>query len=184
MSAAGFWSPRFEVTSLFFWFACLAPFCVWSVLNDPRFDYRSVVLAAVLVDPFDWLISVFGPAGVLHSAVIGIVLLFGSMVVSMSRPHLRRVLLALTVGLLVHLVLDGAWLNSNNFWFPFTHLKGQIPVLERPLAVNLVLEVVGFGVGLRLVKRFGLSSVEARSAFMARGHIDASASRPDKKPSC
>ena len=74
------------------WFAGTAFLTAWLVFRDPSFDYRLVMLGAVLPDAVD---ACFGGAAVMHSVVTSVVLLVVVMLVTIHRRSLRRHLIAL-----------------------------------------------------------------------------------------
>ncbi len=64
--------------------------------------------------------AVTGGAGVLHTLVFSLVLLLrrdGRR--RAGRRPVRKLLLGLPIGTLLHLVFDGAWTNTDLFWWPF-----------------------------------------------------------------
>ncbi|MFZ8998443.1 MAG: hypothetical protein ACO3D0_08730, partial [Ilumatobacteraceae bacterium] len=90
---------------MFLWFIGTVVLAVWWVFRDPGFDYRSLVLGALLplVD------LVLGPAlgGVLvfHSIVGAVVILGVVMGVTRGRRVVRKSALGVPIGVLVHLVM-------------------------------------------------------------------------------
>ena len=125
------------------WFAGLSVALVWSVFRDPRLDYRLVLVGALLPDLVD---GAFGGARVMHSVVASVVLLVAVMVATTGRRPLRRRLLAVPIGTFAHLVLDGAWIRTKVFWWPFfgTSFEGAgLPSFERPVVLLVLMEVAG-----------------------------------------
>ena len=120
------------------WFAGGACLAVWFVLHDPRLDYRLLILGALLPDAPLRLTP-------LHSLVFPVALLAAVMAVTRRGSAARRRALAVPIGALLHLVLDGMWSRSGVFWWPF--LGGfdwaSLPSLDRPLALVLVQEAAG-----------------------------------------
>ena len=127
---------------MFFWFIGTALASSWIVFGDPKFSYRILVIGALAPDLVEiW----FGKAGPMHSVVASVALLVVAMASTIGRRPQRKFLLAGVIGMFMHLVFDGAFLNTRMFLWPLSgmHLSGaQIPSLERGL-VNLPLEVVG-----------------------------------------
>lgn len=116
---------------------------VWYVFRDPAFDYRLVMVGAVLPDVVD---ALAGGARLLHTLLFSVVLLMAVMVATRGRRRLRRRLLALPVGTFLHLVLDGMWAETQVFWWPFLGRSfggAGLPSLERPVFVVVVMEAVG-----------------------------------------
>src|SRR5262245_16240084 len=102
---------------MFLWFIGTAVVTVWLVFRDPRFDYRLLIVGAVLPLLVD---ALTGGAWVLHSLAFSVVLLVVIMLATRGRRQLRRTLLGLPLGTLLHLVFDGAWADTNVFWWPFS----------------------------------------------------------------
>jgi len=127
---------------MFFWFIGTALASSWIVFGDPKFSYRPLVIGALAPDIVEiW----FGNAGPMHSVVTGIALLTMAMLATIGKRPRRKFLLAGVIGLFMHLVYDGAFLNTRMFWWPLSGAQfggAKIPSLERGL-INLPLEVVG-----------------------------------------
>ena len=102
------------------------------------------------------------------------------MLATRHRRLLRRVLLGIPIGLFIHLVLDGAWADTDTFWWPFTGWSfdgDQLPELARG-GWTLVMEVVGavaLWYGYRI---FGLADPARRERFLRTGRVDVVASDP------
>ena len=127
---------------MFFWFIGTALASSWIVFGDPKFSYRPLVIGALAPDIVEiW----FGDAGPMHSVVTSIALLALVMLTTLGRRPRRKFLLAGVIGLLMHLVYDGAFLNTRMFWWPLSGVRlsgAKIPSMERGL-INLPLEVIG-----------------------------------------
>ena len=153
------------------WFAGLAVVLVWQVFRDPAMDYRLVVVGVLLPDALD---APFGGARLAHTLVASVILLVGVMVATRGRRGLRRRLLALPVGTLLHLLLDGMWARTTGFLWP---LGGgplpdtALPSLARPLAVVLVQEAVGLSALAWWWRRFRLGEAERWRAFARTGRL-------------
>ena len=93
---------------MFFWFIGTAVVTVWFVFRDPMFDYRLLIVGSVLPAVVD---AFFGGARVLHSLTFSVVLLVVLMLATPARSPIRRTLLGLPVGTLLHLVFTGAWIE-------------------------------------------------------------------------
>ena len=107
------------------WFVGTAIVTIWFVFRDPRFDYRLLVVGSVAPPAVDvW----FGGARVLHSLTFSVVLLAVVMIATIGRRPLRRTLLGLPLGTLLHLVYTGAWANTSAFWWPFSWWVRRRPV--------------------------------------------------------
>ena len=124
------------------WFAGGAVAIVWAVFGDPAFDVRLLIVGALLPDIVD---GPFGGARVAHSIVTAVALLTVTMLTTIGRRPLRRRLLAVPIGVLLHLVLDGAFGDARLFWWPLSGLSvphTQLPSVARGWW-NVPLEVVG-----------------------------------------
>lgn len=155
---------------MFLWFVATSVLAVRYVFRDPRFDYRLLILGAVLPDAVD---AVLGGARVLHTLIASVALMTSIMVVTKRGGALRRRLLPLSIGFFMHLVFDGAFANTDVFWWPFTGTSfngARLPVAERG-ALNVVLEVLGAAGVVWIVRRHGLGNRDARRRFIATGEL-------------
>jgi hypothetical protein len=153
------------------WFAGTALLTVWLVFRDPAFDYRLLIVGALLPDALD---ALFGGAALLHSVLGSIVLLAVVMVVTIGRRGLRRHLIALPIGTFLHLVFDGAFTSSQAFWWPLAGGslgEQQLPVVARGWW-NGLLELIGLGILVWAWRRFGLSDPARRRRFLREGRLD------------
>ena len=115
---------------MLFWFIGTSVASVWSVFRDPMFAYRWVIVGA--------LIPVF-------SVVTVVGFLVAVMLVTIGKKAVRKNFLALTIGLFMHLVFDGAFLSTKMFWWPLAGLSLDgyaIPLIERGF-LNIPFEIVG-----------------------------------------
>jgi hypothetical protein len=155
---------------VFFWFVGTAVVTVWFVFRDPRFDYRLLIVGSILPALGD---AVFGGARVLHSLLFSVVLLVVLMVATPARSSVRRTLLGLPVGTLLHLVFTGAWLNARVFWWPFGGWSFE--GAEHPVSArgwwNVLLELIGIALCWWVVVRAGLRNRQRRSTFWHTGQL-------------
>jgi hypothetical protein len=157
------------------WFAGMAVVAVWVVFRDPAIDLRLVVVGALVPDVVDGVLALAGAVGPwpMHTLLAGAGMLMAVMLATKGRRQLRRRLLAVPIGALLHLALDGAWADTEVFWWPAfgTGVGAQVlPSVERG-AVNVVLELVG---ALALVwawRRFRLGEAARRHAFLRTGRV-------------
>ncbi|MFM9085743.1 MAG: hypothetical protein ACKORC_04655 [Acidimicrobiia bacterium] len=124
------------------WFVGGSMAIVWAVFRDPRFDLRLLAIGALAPDVVDLAVGGAGPA---HSVVAPVVVLAGVMAATYGRRPARARLLAVPIGMFLHLVLDGAFAAGSGFWWPLGGLAlGDDPL---PSAArgwwNVPLEVVG-----------------------------------------
>jgi len=155
---------------MFLWFAGGAVVIVWFVFRSPAIDYRLIVLGALL--PLAEL--PFGSPRVLHSLTGAAVALAVVMVITPRRRLVQRRLVAIPIGMLLHLLLDGVWTNTQAFWWPFAGLAWsdeKLPELARG-PFDIVLELVGAAALWWCYRRFRLYEPERRARFLRTGRID------------
>lgn len=156
---------------MLFWFAGLAVVVVWKVFQDTAIDYRLIMAGALAPDVLD---ALAGGVGALHTVASSAVLLTAVMAATRGRRRLRRRLLALPVGTLLHLVLDGAWSDAGLFWWPAlgAQLPGDVPLsFHRPLVVLVAQEAAGVAATAWWWRRFRLHEPERRRLFLRTGHL-------------
>jgi hypothetical protein len=156
---------------VFFWFIGTAVVSVGLVFRDPRFDYRLLIVGSVLPTADVFL----GAQRPLHSVIISVALLTVLMLVTVGRKPIRKTLLGLPIGMILHLVFDGAWNDAERFWWP---LFGLTPDTAPSQVIyqhwwSLLLEMIGIAICVWLWRRNGLSDRATRSAFVHTGHLDA-----------
>ena len=153
---------------MFFWFIGTVVVAVWFVFRDPAFDYRLLVVGAVLPALVD---APFGGARVLHSVTFSVALLVVLMLATPGRKPIRKTLLGLPVGTLLHLVFTGAWTNTTVFWWPFGGWSfdgAQHPVAARGWW-NVPLELIGIGLCWWIVQRAEMRDPARRAWFFRTG---------------
>ena len=94
------------------WFAVAAIVGVALVFDSPSMDHRFVVLGAVL--PVGE--GLVGGPWILHTPILGVLLLAGVMLGARGRRLTQRRWLGVPIGMLAHLVLDGTWADTGLFW--------------------------------------------------------------------
>jgi hypothetical protein len=152
------------------WFAGTALVSVWLVFRDPAFDHRLLIVGALAPDLLD---APFGGARVAHAIVAPVAVLTVVMLATRGRRALRRSLLALPIGMFLHLVFDGAFRDTEPFWWPFTGIAFAdvpLPVVTRGWW-NLALELAGAAMLVWAARRFGLADAERRRAFLRSGRL-------------
>ena len=155
---------------MLFWFLGVSVVVVLWVFRSPALDYRLVLLGSVL--PVGE--AALGGPRVLHTLLASVVLLTVVMLATRQRRLLRRQLISLPIGLMVHLVLDGIWTRSEVFWWPFLGLgfgEGQLPELDRPVVLVVVLEVVGVAALAWWWRACGFADPERRERFLRTGQL-------------
>src|SRR5215218_6160118 len=141
---------------------------VWVVFHDPAFDHRLVMVGALLPDVVD---APTGGRWIGHTLLASVVTLFGVMLLTRGRRNLRRHLIALPIGMLLHLVLDGMWTDRETFWWPLFGASlpdRPLPSVERGIG-NFVLEVIGFGILVWAWRRFRMGDRENLRRFLTTG---------------
>jgi len=151
------------------WFLGTAVLSVWYVFTDPRFDYRLLVVGAVLPDLID---IPAGQARWAHSLTVSVGMLAAVMLVTAGRKPIRRLLLGLPIGMMLHLVFDGAWASTKVFWWPFLGSWGNVdvPSIQRGWW-NVPLESAGAVMLLWIWKRFELADPERRRTWWRTGVV-------------
>ncbi|MDE0614802.1 MAG: hypothetical protein OXI32_10365 [bacterium] len=155
---------------MFFWFLALSFVLVALVFDSPALDYRMVMLGSVL--PMVELLA-DGPWA-LHTLLAPLVVLVAVMLVTRRRRLARRRWLGLPIGLFLFLVLDGAWLRTDLFWWPAFGVdvaSSDLPEFK-PLATLITLEVIGLVVGAWAFRRYGLADRERLRLFATQGRLD------------
>lgn len=157
-------------SDVLFWFAILAPVIVAEVFRSPMIDYRIVVLGAVapLAE------ALLGRPNLLHTLLGAVGMLTIVMVATQGKRLLRRKLLGLPIGLMLHLVLDFTWAEQELLWWPgfgTDFPNHQVPAFDRPLGIGLTLEVVALVVGVWAARRYELTRAENRRRLFASGQL-------------
>lgn len=156
------------------WFAILAPVIVAEVFQSPMADYRVVALGALL--PVGEV--AFGGPRYLHTMVVAAGLMAVVMIATQRRRLLRRRLLGIPIGLLLHLVLDFTWADSALLWWPAFGLdfpEDAGAAFNRSVEVGLLLDLVALGVGAWAYRRYDLHRPENRRLLLETGRLDRSA---------
>lgn len=151
------------------WFVGTAVVTVRFVFQDARFDYRLLVVGSVL--PLSD--AAFGDVRILHTLIASLILLAVVMLVTTGRRPARRLLLGLPIGSLLHLVFDGAWTDTDMFWWPaagYNFGGTELPELERGWW-TLGLELIGLALLVWVWRASGLSSPSRRHRFWRTGQL-------------
>ena len=151
------------------WFVGPSILVVWVVFRSPAADYRLVALGSLIP-----LVELpFGEPRLLHSLTGAALLLAIVMVGARGQRLVQRRLLGLPIGVLMHLVLDGAWADTRGFWWPFlgaSWSSSELPEIGRG-ALNLLLEAVGAAACWWGWTRFRLAEPERRQLFLSTGRV-------------
>lgn len=156
------------------------------IFRDPKVDMRFLVLGAVLPDLIDLPIGSLFLAGRYstgelwaHSLLIPSVYM-AVVLLATRRGRRRRAFMAVGIGWLFHLLLDGMWVSQHVFLWPFFGWElppGAAPfwplAWERALSDpwRWITEVVGAVYIVWLWRAHGLSSPERRRAVLATGRL-------------
>ena len=155
---------------MLFWFVGSSWLAVWFVFRDERFDYRWLTLGALLPDIVD------GPTGgswVFHSVTASVVAMTAVMLLTRGRRAPRRSLLAVPIGMFLHLVFDGAFNRTKNFWWPFGGMSfdgASLPSFDRT-GLNVLLEILGIIALAWMWREHGLGDAAARRHFLSTGEL-------------
>lgn len=151
------------------WFVGPSVLIVWSVFRSPAADYRVVVVGALLP-----LVELpFGEPRLFHSLTGAAALLAAVMLGGRGQRLVQRRLLGLPIGVLMHLVLDGAWADTHGFWWPFLGTgwsTSELPELGRG-GFNVVLELAGAAACWWGFRRFRLAEPARRQLFVQTGRV-------------
>jgi hypothetical protein len=170
------WSARTAGVSWFadpvlLWFLGTAIVSVWFVFRDPSFDYRLLCVGALLPDAVDvW----FGGVRALHSVTVSIAVLLTVVIASAGRKRWRKRALALPIGMMLHLVYDGAFSKARVFWWPLGGLHfhdDALPSISRGW-LDVPLELLGLAMLVWVWRSFGLRARSRRVAFLHTGRLD------------
>jgi hypothetical protein len=155
---------------MFFWFIGTAVLSVWFVFRDPAFDFRSLVIGALLPDFID---AIWGGSRGFHSVTASVAMLVAVMLATIGRRPIRKRLLAIPIGMFLHLIYDGAFNNTPVFWWPFTGLSfsgDRLPVVDRGM-LNIGFEIAGLLMCAFAWKKFRLGEPQRRQNFLKSGTL-------------
>jgi membrane-bound metal-dependent hydrolase YbcI (DUF457 family) len=150
------------------WYAGMALAIVWNVFRDPAVDHRLVVAGALLPDVVD---LVAGHPAHTHTLVAPVAVLTAVMIATRGRRTARRRLLAVPIGMFLHLVLDGTWTRSDVLWWPFLGTTFPDGKLWPPLPLAVAEELAGAAALWWFVRRFRLTDPAPRRAFLRSGRL-------------
>ncbi len=156
------------------WFVILAPVLVAEIFQSPMADYRVVAIGAALplIEAF------FAGARYLHTMVVATGLLAVVMLATANRRLLRRRLLGIPIGLLLHLVLDFTWVESELLWWPafgFEFNDDATAAFNRPVEIGLLLDIAAIVVGIWAFRRYELDNPDNRDLLVRSGRLARSA---------
>lgn len=156
------------------------------IFRDPKVDVRFLLLGAILPDLIDMPVGTFIFADRfstgelwLHSLIVPSIYMIVVLIVT-RRGRRRRAWMALGVGWLFHLVLDGMWVAEEVFLWPFFGLEippGEAPywplAWERALSDpwRWVKEAIGIAYLVWLWVALGMSTSERRRNTLETGRL-------------
>lgn len=156
------------------------------IFRDPKVDVRFLVLGAILPDLIDLLMGTviladpYSTGELWAHSLVAPSIYIVIVLVATRRGRARRAWMALGVAWMFHLLLDGMWLDSHVFLWPFFGLDipaGHSPywplAWERALSDpwRWVEEAAGVAYLAWLWARLGLSSVERREVLVSTGRL-------------
>ena len=156
---------------MFFWFIGTALVTAWFVFHDPAIDLRMVIGGALAPDLLD---APWAGARVAHSVTFSVAVLASVMIATIGRRLLRRRLVMIAVGLMLHLVFDGAVSDTTVFWWPIggsAWPDAPLPVIERGWW-NIPLELAGLLMCAWAWRRFGWNDRARRRLLVRSGRLD------------
>ena len=154
------------------------------VFRDPKVDVRLLALGAVLPNLIDKpLGTVLWPDYFGADRLFGHSLLFPTaiMVVALlvtRRGRRRRGIMAVAIGAMLHLLLDGMWTSTSTFLWPLFGVAfepgradywGNFGAILTPTAI--VQELAGLAYLVYLYRSRGLADAGARRAVLATGRL-------------
>ena len=105
--------------------------------------------------------------------IFAVVALIGVMAITIGRRPRRRFLLGLPIGFLLHSVFGASWATNNVFWWPFggLDLGASDAAISSRGVTPLVLEIVGVGLTVWIMKRNHLQSWEQLRSWTRDGRL-------------
>lgn len=158
------------------------------VFRDPKVDVRWLMLGAVLPNLVDKpLGTLLAPAFFGADRLVGHSLLFSTVIMTTAllvtrRGRRRRAWMAVAIGAMLHLVLDGMWTSAETFLWPFLGW-GFTPgvggywdgFVANQLLVpsTIVQEILGLAYLLYMWRKAGLSEPALRQRLVRTGRLAA-----------
>lgn len=155
------------------------------IFRDPKVDIRFLLFGAILPDLIDlplgtWVFAERYSTGELwaHSLTLPTIYMIGVLLLT-RRGRRRRAFMAVGVGWLFHLMLDGMWTGQEVLFWPFF---GDIPPGEAPFwplawerawsdPWRWVKELAGLGYLVWLWVGLGLGTAERRHQILKTGRL-------------
>jgi hypothetical protein len=152
------------------WFAFGAIFCVWNVFQSSGLDFRLVAVGACMPLVLD---VPFGEQKYAHTLLAAVAVLVVAMLATAGRGRRlrRRRALGFAIGWFAGLLLSGAWLNKEVFWWPAFGTDWVEAPLLPPWPVIIVEELLGAAAAWWTWTRFGLADADRRRTFLHTGRL-------------
>ena len=152
------------------WLVFGSIFLVWNVFQSPGLDFRLIAIGALFPLALDAPLRRMAYAHTLLSAVLVLVV---AMAFTAGRGHRlrRRRALSLAIGWFTSLVLSGAWMHTDVFWWPASGSTIPHVALLPPWPVLLIEEVLGIAAAWWTWSRFGLADPARRREFRRTGRL-------------
>ena len=172
---------------MFFWHIGATIAFVRYAFRDEAMDLRYLAVGAVLPNLLDIPVAVAmwtpwqAPRLVAHSLLFGSMLMAGVLVVT-SRGVRRKRWMLVSIGALIHLVLDAMWADPNTLWWPFLGWEFTSSGISTVSAyVGTILsdpwmwagEIVGLAYLAFLWSSSGLRNRDARRRLLSTGVVSA-----------
>jgi membrane-bound metal-dependent hydrolase YbcI (DUF457 family) len=95
------------------------------------------------------------------------------MLATRRRRLLRRRLLGIPIGMFLHLVLDGAFTDGEQFWWPFLggSLDAALPETSRSPGAGVLMELAGVAAMAWTWRAFGLDDAGRRAELVRSGRL-------------
>ncbi len=156
------------------------------IFRDPKVDVRFLLLGALLPDLIDMpigtliLMDRFSTSELWAHSLLAASFYMAAVLITTRRGRRRRAWMALGVGWLFHLLLDGMWLNGDVFLWPF--LGWDLPSASSPFWPEAwqraladpwrwALELIGIIYLWWLWRALGLSNAERRESVTRSGRL-------------
>jgi hypothetical protein len=151
------------------WYVGLSVFLVATIFRSTGIDYRLVAVGSMMPLVVD---VPFGYRAYGYTLLFAVSLLALVMIATIGRPRLlRRRLLCLPIGVFCGLVLSGAFLSDDLFWWPFLGSSFPHDALLPATWVVVLEEFVGLAVCWLLVGQYDLYLPGPRRDLLRTGRL-------------
>ena len=171
---------------MLFWHVGATLFLFRWIFRDPKVDVRFLILGALLPDLIDMpigplvLADVYSTGELWFHSLLAASIYMALVLIFTRRGRRRRAFMAVGVGWLFHLLLDGMWANPEVFFWPF--FGWEIPMGEAPYwplaweramsdPWRWVKEAIGLGYLTWLWFALGLNRRDRRDAVVRTGRL-------------